>query len=91
MHGNTLVVHDPLLYVPVAAADDDYITISEAVTFSAGSQDGDIECVDIFIVDDGALERNETFTLILTTSDPDVMLGNNVTTITIIDNEGNRS
>jgi hypothetical protein len=55
---------------------------------AVGSQDGNIECVDIFIVDDGALERNETFTLEITTSDPVVLLGNNVTTITIIDNEG---
>jgi hypothetical protein len=69
-------------------ADDDYTSISEVMAFSVGSQDGDTRCMDIPIVDDGALEGNETFTLTLTTSDPDVMLGNDVTTITIIDDEG---
>jgi hypothetical protein len=68
----------------------DYTSISEVKTFSSGSPDSAARCVNIPILDDGALEGNETFTLTLTTSDPDVMLGNNVTTITIIDNEGRK-
>jgi hypothetical protein len=44
--------------------------------------------VEIPILDDDASEGEQTFILTLTASDPDVMLGNNVTTITIIDDEG---
>jgi hypothetical protein len=72
-------------------AGKDYTSISEVEIFTSGSPDGASRCVDIPILDDGALEGEQTFTLTLTTSDPDVMLGNNVTTITIIDNEGRKA
>jgi hypothetical protein len=42
----------------------------------------------ITILDDDAPEGEQTFTLALTASDPDVTFRNNVTTITIIDDEG---
>ena len=46
-----------------------------------------MECVNVNITDDGALELDETFTVTLTTSDPAVTL-DNVTTIIITDNDG---
>ena len=46
-----------------------------------------MECVNVNIIDDGALELDETFTVTLTTSDPAVILGNDATTITISDND----
>ncbi len=66
----------------------DYTTVSTDVTFTSGSTDNAAVCVYIIILDDFALEDNQIFTLMLTTSDPDVMLGSNKTLITIIDNDG---
>jgi hypothetical protein len=72
----------------VVIAGEDYTSISEDETFNSGSSDGSTRCVVIPILDDDASEGEQTFTLTLSTSDRDVMLGNNVTTITIIDDEG---
>ncbi len=65
----------------------DYVNISSHEIFTSGSIDNDIRCVNIFIHEDGALEGNQTFTVTLTTLDPDVMLGNYLSTITITDND----
>jgi hypothetical protein len=72
----------------IVVAGEDYISTSEVETFTSGSSDGATRCVKIPILDDDASEGEQTFILTLTASDPDVMLGNNVTTITIIDDEG---
>ena len=48
----------------------------------------DSRCVDISVVDDNALEGDQTFTVTLSTPDPAVMLGNNIISIIIIDNDG---
>ncbi len=71
--------------------NSDYLHKSSDLIFTSGSTDNATRCVDISILDDGALEGNQTFTVTLTTSDPDVMLGTNVTTITITDNDGQYS
>ena len=63
------------------------MSLSSVETFVAGSTDNATRCVNITILDDAALEGNQTFTLTLSTSDPDVVLGNNVTVITIEDND----
>ena len=47
-----------------------------------------MECVNVNIIDDDALELNETFTVTLTTSDPAVIFDTDATTITITDNDG---
>jgi hypothetical protein len=86
MVGHCLLI---LLWIyNVVMAGKDYISISEVETVTSGSAGGATRCVVIPILNDDALEGEQTFTLTLTTSDPDVMLVNNVTTITIIDNEG---
>ena len=58
--------------------------------FISGSPDGAMVCVNITIVDDGALEGNQTFMVTLRTLDPNdaVMVAMNTTTITIMDNDG---
>ena len=65
----------------------DYIFAPSNLTFPSGSTDSTPGCVNISITDDAALEGNQTFTVTLTTSDPDVLLGNNVTVVTIEDND----
>ena len=49
---------------------------------------GAIQCIEVTIIDDMALEANETFEIQLATSDSSVMLGNNETNILITDNDG---
>ena len=56
--------------------------------FITGSTNSDTQCVDLLIVDDSALEGDQAFTLILATLDPDVILRETTTTITITDNDG---
>ena len=70
-----------------AVEDSDYTSISSDIVFLSGSTDGTSQCVHITIIDDIALEGNQTFTVTLMTSDPDVRLGNDVTVITIEDND----
>ncbi len=67
-----------------ALAGSDYTNVSIEAIFTTGS----IRCVDISILDDNALEGDQTFTVILSTSDPNVLLGNDVAIIIIRDNDG---
>ena len=45
-------------------------------------------CVSINITDDNALEGDQDFLLILSSTDPAVTLANNLTEIIIVDNDG---
>ena len=56
--------------------------------FTSGSTDRTTRCVDITIIDDGAFEGDQTFTVALSTADLDVMLRNSMIAITITDNYG---
>ncbi len=71
-----------------AIAGSDYTNSSSGEYFAFGSTTNDVRCVGITILNDDALEGNQTFTVTLTTSDPDVMLGTDKTIITIRDNDG---
>lgn len=55
-----------------------------SVTIPPGNISG---CVDIQVVDDTEAEKNETFTVKLSTSDSSVMLDDATTVVTIMDNE----
>ena len=70
------------------ASTADYSSVDTNVTFSTGTTDGEIQCIEVTITDDMALEANETFEIQLATSDSSVMLGNNETIILITDNDG---
>ncbi len=67
-----------------ALSGSDYAYLSSDIIFTAGAT---VSCVDINILEDDALEGNQTFTVALTTSDPDVVLHNDETTTTITDND----
>ena len=45
-------------------------------------------CIEIGIIEDEALEGNQTFVVILDSSDSGVLLGNSITTVIILDNDG---
>ncbi len=76
--------------INVAAVDGyDYVNMSPDEIFTSGSIDNATRCVNISILDDDSLEGDQTFTLTLTSVDfIDVMLGTDMTTITIVDNDG---
>ena len=47
-----------------------------------------MQCLAVSIIDDLLFEGNETFTIELTTLDENVELGDNITTVTIISEDG---
>ena len=71
----------------LASGGNDYINVLSDETFTSGSINGDTRCVNITILEDYALEENETFLVTLNSSDSNVMMGTFVTTIDIIDND----
>lgn len=71
-----------------AMAGSDYINDSSIEVFPSGSTDGVSRCLDITILDDDAIEGNQTFNVTVTTLDPDVLLWAYVTTVTITGNDG---
>ncbi len=72
----------------IAAGASDFTTLSTDVIFTSGSTDNDVSCVNITILEDYVLEGYQTFTLTLTTSDSDVVLGTEKAMIIILDNDG---
>lgn len=60
------------------------------LTFPANSSSGDMECLNVTIIEDTLLEGDETFTvsLELLTIGKGVQLGNSVVVVSIVDNEG---
>lgn len=63
----------------------DYHRVSSTEVFPLGSTNVTTRCVYITILRDDILEGDQTFAVMLATLDPDVLLGNAMTTITIID------
>ena len=72
---------------PVATDGSDYSRVSIDLVFTAGTSNGTVQCINVAIIDDSLVESNETFTVILATSNSVVELGNNLTTITITDTD----
>ena len=59
------------------------------MVFPAASTNGATRCFTVTIAaDDAVLDGDKTFTVTLTTTDSDVMLGNSQTIVTIMDDEG---
>ena len=52
----------------------DYSLTPTELTFPADSEQGDVECVEVEIIDDEAVENSETFFVELSTNDSDVQL-----------------
>ncbi len=59
----------------------DYVPLSSSLTFNASSN---MECVDVMITNDTVVEGEESFTVSLTTSDPDVMVENGTVVVVVI-------
>ncbi len=57
------------------------------LTFSSGASDGSMECVNVTIINDDALEANQTFSVTITEHNDAVEVVNVMTTVTITDND----
>lgn len=68
-----------------AAAAADYASVSTTVTFQDG--DGAAKSVDVAIVNDAAVEPQETFTITLSSPTGGASLGTSTTTVTILDDD----
>lgn len=95
----SLILHDLIdLAVQLSCINSpvdsmDFMVLSVDLTFSSGSGNGTEQCVNSTITDDMYSEildggRGESFAVILTSSDPDVMVKNNQTLVSILDNDG---
>ena len=72
----------------VLAAGSDYTPINTTLTFTPS--DSSEQCEYIIILQDSILEDPENFLVHLDTSDEDVKLQYNYSTVTILDNDGTK-
>jgi len=69
-------------------ADSDFVdNTSVQWVFTAGSQAGDTQCVEIVIIDDRCVEEGEYFSVSLMTNDEDVKFHINFASIRILDDD----
>ena len=74
------LLKDEYFFFLAALSGLDYIPSTSNLSFPAGSTGGTLLCVDISIIDDNVLERNESFTVTLSTMDPGVVIRDGHTT-----------
>lgn len=74
-----------------SAGDGDFRSLSKSLTFAPGSGDGALMCSSISILSDNITEFEEDFIvkLALVTAGENLSLGNNITAVTHIDDDGN--
>ena len=67
------------------AAGSDLVMVSKELTFSSGAPIGDLQCVDITILNDTDVECDDVFNVTLTATDSnvDIVEGYGVATLTI--------
>ena len=66
-------------------AGSDYTAITMPITFEAGSTR---TTVNVQIIDDNVVESEEDFTAVLSSSESNVMIGENTATVSVLDNDG---
>ena len=81
------LIHHHILPPGTAEAGEDYDMMSSNPVFPTNSTVGAVQCRTVTIIDNGAFELNETFTVTLTVNTAGVMEGNTETTFTITDDE----
>ena len=87
-----MIVHVYLSPISTAGSGGDYMSFSTTLTFTAGSGAGSSQCTLVQILDDDAVEDNESFsitaTLVTPNSDITVRQSSGTVTITDIDGKG---
>lgn len=79
------MIHSKLI---LASANLDYVAIFMNLTFPVGSSDNATQCIDVIIIDDNILERNEIITVELDITSIGAGARNDVISITILDDDG---
>ena len=76
-----------MMYYPTAPGD--YMALSsEPVMYGPGDTPGTaMSCVNVTIIDEDIVENDETFDIMLSSSDPRVTLGTNQATATITNDD----
>lgn len=74
-------------YPTLAAAGHDFENTSQSLVVPPGPA-GLRVCADITIIEDRVLEDEETFSVVLDSSDPSVGVSPNVALVIILDNDG---
>ena len=64
---------------------------SVARNFTPGTRNGSMECLQVRIIDDNALEYNQSFPVKMTTSNSDIVLKRPQTTVIIVDDDGTKN
>ena len=82
--GNALNTLTDTIPPSLTEAGSDYFLGTMSLTFTAN---GLTQCGGISITQDSRVENDETFTLQLTSSDPDVTLGASMATVTILNDD----
>ena len=72
----------------IHAASDDFTIMRDIIVFTFIPGVNELCTSEISIIDDLVLEDNETFSVLLSTEDPDVLLDPASATVTIVDNDG---
>ena len=78
------------LCITIASSTDFLAQTDEILEFPAGLPDGATRCINVPIMEDVEIEGSETFLCLLTlvNTGMGVTLGNSMTMVTIVDNEG---
>ena len=66
----------------------DYVSLEEREVLFEPATAGDPQNVTVVIMNDVILENDETFFVVLTTRDPDVLFGIDTAVVTIVDEDG---
>ena len=73
-------------FIFITASIDYNAVVDNLLTFTS---EVNVLCATVVpIIDDDALEDNQTFIVVLSTSDPDALVNPAFATITIVDNDG---
>ena len=79
----------PILRVTFLAGVEDFVAVNSTLTFAPSPAPAQ-QCVNINITDDARLENTESFLLVISSSDPDIIIvGNSIVVITDNDSEIN--
>ena len=77
-----------IITFPLAVAESDYSSFFIDKIFMSGSRSESAECINITITEDDVLEGSQTFIVLLSTFDRNVIITGNSTVITILDDDG---
>ena len=87
MYTSSLCNINSYTYYIIASDGSDYKGVSMVFVFTAGTSNDTMQCMDVDISNTRTVEEDEIFTVTLTALSPDVLLGNNVTIVTITDTD----